>query len=132
MLLTGLNNTDSYLQFMTVLIIFVFVLAITYLTTKWIAGYQKGRIRDTNLELLEAIRLTNNKYVQIIRVGQKYLAVAVCKDSVTMLTEIPVEELELSDNGEKTEQFSFKDLLEKVQKKNFSEKNEDRNENEQG
>lgn len=132
MLLTGLNNTDSYLQFMTVLIIFVFVLAITYLTTKWIAGYQKGRIRDTNLELLEAIRLTNNKYVQIIRVGQKYLAVAVCKDSVTMLTEVPVEELELSDNGEKTEQFSFKDLLEKVQKKNFSEKNEDRNENEQG
>lgn len=130
MLLTASNNGDSYLQFMTVLIIFVFVLAVTYWTTKWIAGYQKGKLHNTNMELLEAIRLTNNKYVQIIRVGQKYLAVAVCKDSVTMLTEIPEEQLILSDGGERMEQFSFKELLEKVQKKSFSEKKEDRNENE--
>lgn len=130
MLLSTSNSVDSYLQFMTVLIIFVIVLAVTYWTTKWIAGYQKGRLRNTNMELFEAIRLTNNKYIQIIRVGRKYLAVAVCKDSVTMLAEIPEDQLILSDGGEGMEQFSFKELLEKVQKKNFAGKEEDRNENE--
>ncbi|MDE6750905.1 MAG: flagellar biosynthetic protein FliO [Lachnospiraceae bacterium] len=130
MLLTASNNVDSYLQFMTVLIIFVFVLVVTYWTTKWIAGYQKGQLRNTNMELIEAIRLTNNKYIQIIRVGQKYLAVAICKDSVTMLTEISEDQLILSDGGEGMERFSFKELLEKVQKKNFSGKEDDRNENE--
>ena len=114
---------------MTVLIIFVFVLVVTYWTTKWIAGYQKGKLHNTNMELIEAIRLTNNKYVQIIRVGQKYLAVAIGKDSVTMLTEIPKDQLMLS-SGEQNVQLGFKELLEKVQKKTFLEKEDDRNKSE--
>ena len=118
MLLTVSDSADSYLQFMTVLIIFVFVLGITYWTTKWIAGYQKGKHSNTNLELIESFRLTNNKYIQIIRVGQKYLAVAIGKDSVTMLAEIPEGQLILS-SGEENVQLGFKELLEKVQKKTF-------------
>ncbi|MCM1048081.1 MAG: flagellar biosynthetic protein FliO [Clostridiales bacterium] len=130
MLISAANSTDSYLQFMTVLIIFVFVLAITYWTTKWIAGYQKGKLNNANIELLEAIRLSNNKYIQIIRVGRKYLAVAVCKDSVTMLAELSEDQLEIADAAEAAEQFSFKELLEKVQKKGSLGKADDRNENE--
>ena len=38
-ILTG--KADSYAQFITVLFIFVAVLAVTALVTKWIAGYQK-------------------------------------------------------------------------------------------
>ena len=129
MLLTAPNNVDSYLQFMTVLIIFVFVLVVTYWTTKWIAGYQKGKLHNTNMELIEAIRLTNNKYIQIIRVGQKYLAVAICKDSVTMLTEIPEEQLMLSE-GVDDIQPSFKELLDKLQKKNFLNSKDDRDKDE--
>ena len=130
MILTVPNSTDSYLQFVTVLIIFVFVLAITYFTTKWIAGYQQSKCTNTNLEMIESFRLADNKYIQIIRVGQKYLAVAICKDSVTMLTEISEDQLILSDDEEGMERFNFKELLEKVQKKNFSGKEDDRNENE--
>ena len=128
MILTVSDSANAYLQFMTVLILFVFVLLITFWVTKWIAGYQKGRTINTNMELIETFRLTNNKYIQIIRVGQKYLAVAIGKDSVTMLTEIPEEELILSsDNGT---QAGFKELFEKVQKKNFSGKKDDRNKSE--
>ena len=128
MILTVSDSANAYLQFMTVLILFVFVLLITFWVTKWIAGYQKGRTINTNMELIETFRLTNNKYIQIIRVGQKYLAVAIGKDSVTMLTEIPEEELILSsDNGT---QAGIKELIEKVQKKNFSGKKDDRNKSE--
>ena len=37
-ILTG--KADSYAQFITVLLIFVAVLVVTALVTKWIAGYQ--------------------------------------------------------------------------------------------
>ncbi len=129
MILTVSDSANSYLQFITVLILFVFVLALTYFATKWIAGYQKGRSANANLELIESFQLANNKYVQIIRVGQKYLAVAIGKDSVTMLTEIPEEQLMLSNEGNST-QIGFKELFEKVQKKTFLEKKDDLNKSE--
>lgn len=124
MLLT-VSRVDSYAQLMTVLVIFLFVLALTWFVTRWIAGYQKGKSTNTNMELLESFRLSNNKYIQIVRIGNKYLALAVCKDTVTMLTEIPEEELKLSEG---TSMSGFKDILNRVQKKNFLEKEDGRDE----
>ena len=34
-------SSGSYAQFIAVLVVFVLVLGVTALTTKWIAGYQK-------------------------------------------------------------------------------------------
>ncbi len=127
MLLTISGEADSYIQFMTVLILFLLVLAVTYFVTKWMAGYQKSRISNANLEIVETIGLSNNKYVQIIRVGQKYLAVAICKDTVTMLTEVSEQELILSD-GSVPKTMGFKDILDKVQRKTILEKEDGRDE----
>ena len=124
-MLLAVSRVDSYAQLMTVLVIFLFVLALTWFVTRWIAGYQKGKSTNTNMELLESFRLSNNKYIQIVRIGNKYLALAVCKDTVTMLTEIPEEELKLSEG---TSMTGFKDILNRVQKKNFLEKEDGRDE----
>ena len=79
--------------------------------------------------MIESFRLSNNKYIQIIRIGQKYLAVAVGKDSVTMLTEISEDQLLLS-SDEGGQVHSFKELFEKVQQKSFLEKEDDRKKSE--
>ena len=50
-ILTG--KADSYAQFITVLFIFVAVLAVTALVTKWIAGYQKQQGAAGNIEVRE-------------------------------------------------------------------------------
>ncbi len=127
MILAVSDSVDSYVQFMTVLILFLFVLLITYWVTKWTAGYQKNQNVNANMELLDVIRLSNNKYVQIVRIGRKYLAVAICKDTVTMLTEIPEQDLVFSDKNLSKGQ-GFKDILEKIQNKNFLEKEDGRDE----
>lgn len=127
MILAVSDRADSYIQFITILVIFVFVLVITYWVTKWTAGYQKSKTVGANMEMVEALRLTNNKYIQIIRIGKKYLAVAVCKDTVTMLAEIPEDELCFSE-GEMPKVSSFRDILAKVQKGNFLEKEDGRDE----
>ena len=121
------RRTDSYVQFVTVLLLFVFVLAITAFVTKWIGGYQKGRSVGKNMELVEALRLSNNKYVQIIRIGRKYLALAVCKDTVTMLSEIPEEDLDFPE-GSTGSALGFKDVLAKIQKERILEKEDGRDE----
>jgi flagellar protein FliO/FliZ len=116
-LLTG-NN--SFLQLIAILLIFVVVLGVTAYTTKWIAGYQKQLGAANNIELLEAVRLGNNKYIQVIRLGEKYVAVAVCKDTVTVLCEIPQEQIKVGD----VQPQSFKEIFDRMTKKDSGEKNE--------
>lgn len=114
MLLSVATEMDGYVQFMTVLILFVFVLAITYLVTRWIANYQKNRAGSGNLEIIETCRVASNKYIQIVRAGEKYLVIGIGKDEVHMLSELSAVELELKEEGKQTD--AFVDILEKVKR----------------
>ena len=104
----------SYVQFITVLLIFVIVLGITVLTTKWIANYQRQQCVNENVQVIETTRIANNKYIQIIRAGEKYMVIAVCKDTITMLGEIPKEQLK---EGSSVHTLGFKEILEKAVKR---------------
>ena len=121
MLLTVTGRTDSYLQFITVLILFVFVLLITYWTTRWIANYQKGKAGAGNLEVIETCRVSPNKYVQILRAGEKYLVIAIGKDEVHMLAELSEDELVIRENSE-AQNLSFAGVFEQVKKLKEKEK----------
>ena len=109
-------SVDSYVQLITVLIVFVAVLGLTALTTKWIANYQKQQNVNCNIEVIETTRISNNKYIQIVRVGEKYIAMAVCRDTVTVLCEVPEEQLKKVE----AKASGFKELLESVMKKDSS------------
>lgn len=113
MLLTG--QIDSAAQFITVFILFVVVLVITALTTRWIAGYQKQQNVIGNIEVMDTQRIANGKYIQIVRVGDKCIAVAVCKDTVTMLTEVDKEQIKLKEIGS-VSTAGFGELFDKVKK----------------
>lgn len=104
-------SAGSYAQFITVLFIFVAVLGVTAWTTRWMANYQKQQYVNENIEVIETTRIANNKYIQIIRAGEKYMVIAVCKDTVTMLGEIPEGELK---ETKLVQGFNFKEILEKA------------------
>ncbi len=94
MVLSGFfSGWESFFQLIGVLLIFLFVLAITYVTTKWIGQYQQGLMQNKNIQVVETFRVSNNKFIQIIQVGKKYLVISVCKDVVNILTELAEEEL---------------------------------------
>lgn len=115
MLLAISSRADNYFQFITVLILFVLVLTITYLVTRWIAKYQRERISSGNLEIIETCRVAPNKYVQIVRAGGKYLVIAIGKDEVHMLSELSAEELDLQENPQ-GQAVDFADILDRVKK----------------
>jgi len=90
----------SVVQFATVLLLFVFVLFITWATTRWIAKIQKVQSvsKGRNLELIEGINLGNGKYAQILRTGSKYIVVGIGKDEVSLLAELNADELNLEES----------------------------------
>ena len=127
MLLSMTSGIDSVVQFITVLFIFVFVLGITYLTTRYIAGIQKEQYKTGNMELVETLRISNNKYLQIVRVADKYFCMAVCKDTVTMLGEIQKEEIVFQEKNVNVS-INFQDILEKMKQKQLKKEKQDTNE----
>ena len=108
------QGLSAYAQFITVLLLFVAVLGVTAVVTKWMANYQKQQSTNENIEVIETTRIANNKYIQIIRAGGKYMAIAVCKDTVTMLGEIPEDSLKAT---RPVQNFGFKELLDKAMNK---------------
>ena len=113
-----LLTAGSYAQFITVLVIFVLVLGLTAGVTKWMADYQKQMGVNCNIEVIETTRIANNKYIQLVRVGETYKVIAVCRDTVTMLGEVSAEQLELQ--CDTRNKISFKELFEKTIKKDSS------------
>ena len=105
-------------QLVRVLILFVLVLLLTLLTTRWIAKYQQGQLHNQNLRIIETLKVSANGYIQIIKAGDVYLVIGVSKDHIEKLAEITEEQLE-SDTAVMTGQKidmgeSFHDILDKV------------------
>ena len=107
------SGGDSVLQFFTVLLVFIFVLGITYFTTRWIANYQKKQTKGKNIEVIESSRIGQNKFIQIVKTGDKYVVIGIGKNEITMLTELDSESLQLPKEGE-SEGMDFKAVFEKA------------------
>ncbi|MBQ1604978.1 MAG: flagellar biosynthetic protein FliO [Lachnospiraceae bacterium] len=112
------STGESIFQLIVVLVCFVIVLAMTYFTTRWIAGYQKTQSINKNLAVSETLKLTTDKYVQLIQVGKdRYFVIAVGKNEITFLGEISQDELkEIPDTSKEnipTIQGDFNDILNK-------------------
>ena len=64
-----------------------------------------------NIKIIETCRISQTKYIQIVQIGGRYVAIAVSKDQVTSLGDVNKENLIIKD--ETQENVSFKDILEK-------------------
>ena len=120
-MIIGSTGWDSFVQLLVVLIIFIFVLAITALTTKWIGGDQKTQMSNKNMRVVESLRLGNNKFLALVEVGEVYLIVGVGKDEVHTIAKLTKNELPELLSYEETNVSNgvegFQEILEKVKRK---------------
>ena len=114
------SSWENFIQLFGVLLIFVAVLMITYLTTRWMGGFQKQQSKNRNLNIVETIRVGNNKMICIVRAGSKYLVVSIGKDEVNVLCELADDEVQIvpEDNiGFSVSQESFQEILNRLKDK---------------
>ncbi len=118
MILALTDRAESFTQFLTVILIFLLVLGLTYLTTRFVGNYQKIRNVSRNFEVIETLRITNGKYLQIVRVGEKYVVIGIGKDSITKVCDLspddikPIPEEMLTQSSE-----MFKAILDKAKER---------------
>ena len=110
-LATGLA---SFFRLVVSLFLFLFVLAACYFTTVWLGNFQKGKMGKGNIEVIEIHKLTNNKYIEIVRIGKKYYILSVTKERVEKIDIIDEADIELPDTQMSGANESFAQVLERI------------------
>lgn len=107
------NQFDTSIwDFVQLLLLFCVILGATIATTKIVGGVKLNQLRNSNFKVIETYKITQNKFLQIIRVSNKYILISVCKDDIHFIAELNEEDVHLSDNNGQ-QKIQFKDILKK-------------------
>lgn len=95
--------------------VLILILVATYYVTRFVAKQTGGRMNARNIHVIETMKISPTKYIQLIEVAGKYLAIAVSKDQVTMLTEVSGEDIVMPEDGPESG-LSFSEIMNKIKK----------------
>ena len=111
MLATAQSSIQSVFELLGLILIFVIVLVVCYYTTRFVAGRQLVQKKMGNFEIVETFAISQNKYLQLIRMGNKYVVISVSKDSVNYITELEESEICQMPKSTSMSGKSFKEVL---------------------
>ena len=107
------STWDSFIQLVGLSLLLIVILIAAYYTTKFVGGIKVGQLKNSNFKVIDAYRISPNKVIQIVKIANKYMVIAVGKDSINYITEL--EEAEIFFRDENTgEKLIFKQILEKL------------------
>lgn len=89
----GMTTIENVLQLIGLIIIFVVILIATYFTTRWIGSTNLGKGNNRNITVVETYKISQNKYIQIVKVGEKYVVIGISKDHIEYLTELGKDQI---------------------------------------
>ena len=114
-LITKYSTFAGIFKLIFLVIIFIVILVLSYLVTKWYANSSLVKNKTNNIEIKESLQLAPGKTISIVRIGEKYVALAQFKDNVVKLAELTEEELILNREVEISDS-SFKDVFSNIVK----------------
>lgn len=114
-LITKYSTFAGIFKLIFLVIIFIVILVLSYLVTKWYANSSLVKNKTNNIEIKESFQLAPGKTISIVRIGEKYVALAQFKDNVVKLAELTEEELILNRAVEISDS-SFKDVFSNIVK----------------
>lgn len=114
-LITKYSTFAGIFKLIFLVIIFIVILVLSYLVTKWYANSGLVKNKTNNIEIKESFQLAPGKTISIVRIGEKYVALALFKDNVVKLAELTEEELILNREVEISDS-SFKDVFSNIVK----------------
>ena len=97
------------------------MLAATYYVTKWIGRSGVIQTQSKNIKVIETFKIAQNKYIQIIQLGDRYYSIAVT-NHITFLTALEEEQLDLTSKDKEVTVLPFRDMLDRLNKRQKKEK----------
>jgi len=110
-----LTGAGAVVELLSALAIFALVLLVTYFTTVFVGSYEKQKMTGRNLRILESLRLSGGKCINLVKAGDKYVVLGESKDHVDFLCEISEDSIVPYDDAlQAVQKPDFRKLLEKA------------------
>jgi flagellar protein FliO/FliZ len=113
----GISTTDSIVQLVSLVFVLIIILVAAYYTSRFVGKIKMGQMSKSNFLVIDTYRISQNKALQIVKIANKYVVIAIAKDTIEMITELDEAEVMIREihNDEKQ---SFKQILDKLKNKN--------------
>ena len=112
LLTSGYSGVESILKLIGLIILCALIIAASYFVTRLIGRREAGMSGNSNFKVIDACRLTPNKYLQLIQIGSRYFCIAVSKDDVRLICELQPEDITVKNGSAKMP--SFKEIMAKA------------------
>lgn len=110
------SGWGSFLQLVGLVFLLIIILIATYYTTRLVGGIKQNQLKNSNFKVIDAWRISPNKAVQIVKIGDKYIVLGIGKDTINYITELDEAEVLIRENNA-SEKLSFRQILEKLRNK---------------
>ncbi len=111
------SSYDSVWQLVSLVLILVIILVAAYYTSRFIGGIKLGQMKKSNFQVIDSYRITPNKALQIVKIGNKYVVISIGKDNISYITELDESEVVIKEPYQGGKQ-SFKQILDKLKNNN--------------
>lgn len=86
--LTNWSSTFSIIgQFFSLICIFIFILFLTFYTTKFLANFKIKSTTKGNINIIETTSIGTN-YIHILKVSNQYFLVSSSKEGIRLISEL--------------------------------------------
>ncbi|MDF2485055.1 MAG: hypothetical protein K0R46_1223 [Herbinix sp.] len=113
----GVSTYDNLWQLVGLVLLLIIILIAAYYTSRFIGGIKLGQMKKSNFQVIDSYRVTPNKALQIVKIGNKYVVIAIGKDDITYITELEESEVMIREIHQSDKQ-SFKQILDKLKNNN--------------
>ena len=110
------TRLSSIASLFGLIVLCILIIVASYFVTRLVGGKQLACQKNSNFKTVDTFHLAQNKYLSIIQVGRRYFVIAICKDTVTMLSELQEEDITMWRAGVQ-DTASFKSIFTGMLKK---------------
>ena len=110
------SGAGLVLRLLGLLFLFFLILVGAVYVTKFIAS-KSAQFGNNNIKIIETYRTSTTSAIQIIRIADKFLAVAICKDKISLLATLDEDSVIVSDSNTQLQGMDFSELFNKAKDK---------------
>lgn len=110
------SQADNIFQLIGLIFALVLILVAAYYTSKYLGKLSVGKLKNSNFKVIDTYRVNQNKFVQIVKIGNKFVVLGVGKDTINLITELDESEV-ITRDVQMKENMSFKQIFDKIRSK---------------
>lgn len=106
-------SLDNLMQLIGLVFLLIVILIATYYTSRFVGGIKLGQMKNSNFTVIDNYRISQNKVIQIVKIANKYVVIAIGKDTISYITELNEADVLIKEMNPSQKQ-SFKETMEKL------------------